>query len=161
MISTPGPTSLAGAVVVDANVAVALSAKEAGRHTNATAELRLYTARGYELYAPGVIIPETLYALCGKLQNGVLSITQHALAVADFNLFMQGALPPPAGDASLITRAHTISAGYGCSRSADSLYIALAEELGAMRPVVLLTFDSELPKQAARNAPTVSVHLLT
>jgi hypothetical protein len=38
---------------------------------------------------------------------------------------------------------------------------ALAEELSETRSTVLLTFDQDMPNQAARNAPTVSVHVLT
>jgi len=41
------------------------------------------------------------------------------------------------------------------------VYLALAEELMASyADVRLLTFDADLPKQAARNAPTVTIHLL-
>ena len=70
---------------------------------------------------------------------------------------MASVLPPPNGEASLIHRAEQIGSGYGCSRSADGLYIALAEELTATRPTILLTFDQGLPNQAAANAPTVTV----
>lgn len=73
---------------------------------------------------------------------------------------MQGILPPPRGDASLITRAEEVRSGYGCSRSADGIYIALAEELARQGPTNLLTFDQDLENQAKQNAPTVSVHLI-
>jgi predicted nucleic acid-binding protein len=51
-------------VVVDANIAVAISSKEAGRDVKATTELNAYAAQGYEWFAPGAIVTETLYALC-------------------------------------------------------------------------------------------------
>jgi len=57
------PPNNIGAVVLDANIAVALAAHESGRDIVATAELVSYAARGYNLYAPGAIVPETLYAL--------------------------------------------------------------------------------------------------
>ena len=160
MASTPAPTSPAGALVVDANIAIALFAKEAGRHPKATAELRAFTAQGYVFYAPGVIISETLYVLCGKARDGTLSPADHATAVTDFALFMSGVIPPPNGDSSLISRAAGMNSGYGCSRSSDSIYLALAEELTSTLPTEVLTFDADLPNQAARNAPTVTVRLL-
>ncbi len=58
------PPPLPGAVVVDANIAVAISSKEAGRDVKATTELNAYAAQGYEWFAPGAIVTETLYALC-------------------------------------------------------------------------------------------------
>ena len=58
-------------------------------------------------------------------------------------------------------RANQICEGYGYSRSADALSIALAEELSQTTTTRLLTFDQGLPKQVAQNAPLVNVHLLT
>lgn len=108
------PLINAGAVVMDANVFIALSAREKAKLAVAEAALSAYAAKGWLFYAPGVIIAEALYVLCG----------------------------------------------YSCRRSADGIYIALAEELAQTRTTELLTFDTDLPKQAARNAPTVKVNLL-
>jgi len=149
-----------GAVVIDANVVIAISAKESGRDAMATLELANYAALGYEWFAPGTIISETLYILCGKLNSGVLSPADYAMAVQTFARMMNSILPPPGGDAALVLRAEQIGSGYGCSRSADAIYIALAEQLALSRPTVLLTFDKGLPKQASRHAPTVKVHFL-
>ncbi len=110
--------------------------------------------------APGVIVAETLYVLCGKKTSGSLSLPDYATAVATFDRIMASVLPPPNGDASLIRRAEQIGNGYGCIRSADGIYIALAEELTASRPTELLTFDQGCPNQAAANAPTVIVKVL-
>jgi predicted nucleic acid-binding protein len=68
--------------------------------------------------------------------------------------------PPPSGDVALIQRAEQISNGYGCSRSADGIYIALAEELQQSVQTVILTFDQNMPNQAASKAPSVTVQLL-
>jgi predicted nucleic acid-binding protein len=155
------PPSNAGALVVDANIFIAVSAKEVGRQTTAQAELITSTTNGYQLYAPGVAVAETLYILCQKVQSGALTPAEHALAVQDFVTLMNTVLGPPRGDASLIVRAEQLRVGYGCSRSADGIYLALAEELCATRPTRLLTFDRDLPNQAARHAPAVNVHLLT
>ncbi len=154
-------TSKPGAIVVDANTAIAIAAKEAANEPQAQAALAYYSSNGYLLFAPGVIVSETLFALCGQEQRHALSPPQYVQAVAEFYNFMKGVLPPPNGEASLILRADQIRAGYGCSRSADAIYIALAEELSLTYSTRLLTFDRGLPNQAARNAPTVSVHLLT
>jgi len=139
-----------GAVAIDANVLIAISSHEAGRDAVATAELSRYVSLGYEWFAPGTIISETLYILCGKLNSGILSPADYMTAVQTFDRTMHSILPPPNGDAALVQR----------SRSADGIYIALAEQLAQTRPTVLLTFDKGLPKQAAMHAPTVTVHLL-
>ena len=156
---TPAP-SFAGSLVLDANVSIAICSKEAGRDALATAEITRYLRTGYHLFAPGVIVAETLYVLCGKRTSGSLSPADYATSVAAFERLMLSVSPPPGGDARLIRRAEQILAGYGCSRSADGIYIALAESLALTQPATLLTFDKELPKQVAKNAPTVRVHLL-
>ena len=154
------PNSNLGALVLDANVVIALASNEPGRDALVTAQITHYASLGYQLYAPGVIVAETLYILCGKLNSGSLSPSDYATAVATFHRTMMTVLPPPNGDVGLIQRAEQISSGYGCSRSADGIYIALAEELQQTQPTVLLTFDQELPKQAIKQAPTVNVQLL-
>ena len=159
---TTTPVSIVpGAVVVDANVAVAISAKEADKETKAIDALDDYTSRDYELFAPGAISMEALYALCQKFKAGILTSVEYEDAVSNFEFLMDNIQPPPNGDVTIIRRAYEIGNGYGCSRSADGVYIALAEELARTRSSVLLTFDKELPKQAAKNAPTVNIHLLT
>jgi predicted nucleic acid-binding protein len=156
----PTPPSSPGALVLDANVVIAISSKETGRDALATAEITRYVNAGYQLYAPGVIIAETLYVLCGKKVSGSLSLTDYTTAVTTFERVMASILPPPNGDVSLIQRAEQIGNGYGCSRSADGIYIALAEELTANGPTALLTFDQGCPNQAAAKAPTVTVRVL-
>lgn len=154
----PPPSN--AALVLDANVLIAICTHETDRDAAATAELHRYAALGYDWYAPGVIVAETLYVLCGKRNDGSLTSSAYALAVQTFQTMMDTVLPPPHGDKSLIQRAEQIGSGYGCSRSADALYLALAEQLTQTMTAVLLTFDHGLPNQAARNAPSVSIHLL-
>lgn len=153
-------TSATGAAVVDASVAISVSAKEDATEARANAALAHYTALGYEFFAPGVIVSETLYVLCGNLQTGGLTTVTPAQAVQDFDTFMGFILPPPNGDGALVLRAEAIRGSYTCRRSADGIYVALAEQLAAVRPTILLTFDQDMSKQAARNAPTVNVRLL-
>jgi len=150
----------AGSLVVDANVVIAISAKEVGRASKAQEEINAFASVGYLLYAPGVFVAETQFALCRKFADGQLSAADYSRPLANFEMLAPAILPPPAGDVSLISRAQAISSGYGCSRSADALYIALAESLAATLPTVLLTFDADLPKQAASHAPTLTVKLL-
>ena len=143
MVSSP--PSNPGALVIDANITIALTAKETRREAKALAEMARYAQLGYEWFAPGVIIAETLYILCGKKQSGALSTFDYATAVLGFQTTMASIQPPPNGDRALIARAEQIGEGYGCSRSADGIYIALAEELSQTRPTVLLTFDQNMP----------------
>jgi predicted nucleic acid-binding protein len=148
-------------VVVDANVLIAVCAKEQDKAATAEAALINYAAQGWRYYAPSVIISEALYVLCGKVQSGILTDAEHQTAIRSLIAYTRVILPPPNSDAALIARAEEIRSGYGCSRSADGLYIALAEELAQTEMTELLTFDNNLPKQAARNAPTVKVNLLS
>ncbi len=155
------PLMISGAAVLDANTAISVCANEAATEAIINAVLDDYIDKGYLFYAPGVIVSEVLYALRNKLTGGVLTTMEHEKAVLAFNVFMQKVLPPPGGDVSLILCADQICTGYGASRSADALYIALAEALTALYPNPrLLTFDRDLPKQAACNAPGILIHLL-
>jgi predicted nucleic acid-binding protein len=151
---------LPGAVVIDANVVIAICAKETRKELLALTELAQYSGRGYQFYAPGLLISEALYVLCGQEQSGTLSSADFVRAITELENLTSGMLPPPQGDTALVQRAAAIRTGYGCSRAADSIYIALAEELTQTRPTFLLTFDQGVPNQAARNAPTVTVQVL-
>lgn len=156
------PSSNPPCLIIDSNVLIAICCKEAGRHALADAELVDHAARGYQFFAPGCIVSECLYVLAEKVErHGTLARAEHAAALADPCAFMGMLLPPPGGDFSLTARAEQIRTGYGASRSADGIFIALAEELTATRTTELLTFDAELPRQAKRNAPSVSVRVLT
>ncbi len=141
------PPSSPPCLTIDSNVLIAICSKEAGRHVLAHAELASYATRGYEFYAPGYIVGECLYVLCRKLEvDRSITPAEHAAAVVDLSTYMRMILPPPSGEASLVTRAEQIRSGFGCSRSADGLFIALAEELTASRTTELLTFDSRPPE---------------
>ena len=148
------------AVVIDANVVIAICAREQAKLNTAKAAVADYTAKGWFFYAPGAIVNEVLFVLCFQQQNGLLTPAAHRKAVENFRDQMRGILPPPTGEAALIIRAEEIRGGYSCRRSADGIYIALAEELAQSGTTELLAFDADLPKQAARNAPTVKVNLL-
>lgn len=131
-----------GAAVLDANIPIAIMAQEVGEAV-AQSALERYTRQGYELFAPGLIVSETLYVLCGKLHDGTLSSADHSLAITGFDVLMQDVRPTPDADGRLILRAEAIRGSYTCRRSADGVYIALAELLTASRPTILLTFDEE------------------
>ncbi len=120
-----------GAVVIDANVSIAICAKEQNKRVTAENALADYSAKGWAFYAPNAIVSEVMYVLCQKLQDG-----------------------------SLTPALYEIRQGYGCSRSSDSLYITLAEELAISANVELLTFDKGFVNQVAKSAPTVKVNLL-
>ena len=154
--SNPPP----GAVVIDANVVIAICAKEARKEPVALAELAAYSIRGYQFYAPGLLISEALYVLCNQEQSGALSPIDFARAITELENLTSGILPLPRGDIALVQRAAAIRTGYGCIRAADSIYLALAEELTQTRPTVILTFDQGISNQVVRNTPTVTVHVL-
>jgi predicted nucleic acid-binding protein len=157
---TPAPTSSPTSVVVDASVAIALCAKEPGNHPKAKAYLDTQTGSGSKFFAPGVLVAEVLYVYCKKLTNGALTAAEHTQAVQAFDAFMAGVSPPPNGDKSLIVRAEQIRSGYACPRSADGIYLALAEELTKAGVTEIVTFDGDMEKQAKKNAGTVKVVVL-
>lgn len=145
--------------MVDANVVISMAANEPTEpHTSA--EVARYSTLGYEFFAPGVIVAETLYVLCGKLSGGSLSATDHTLAIRKLDVFLKSVSPPPSGDAALLLRAEAIRGSYTCRRSADGIYIALAEELSTTRPTILMTLDEGMKKQAATHAPSVMVQAI-
>ena len=63
--------SNAGAVVIDANILISICSQEPSEAT-ARAALADYTARNWAFYAPSVILTEVLFALCRKLQAGII-----------------------------------------------------------------------------------------
>lgn len=153
-------STVAECVVVDANVPIAIAANEPGER-NAAAAITQYLSDRATFYAPGAIVAEVLYVLCGKQQDGSLTATEHLQAVEDFALFMGMVNSPPGGDGSLVRRADAVRGTYTCRRSADGIYIALAEHLATSYLTVLLTFDENLAKQTTRISPSIRVHLLT
>ena len=151
--------SVVGAIVIDSNILISICSKEPTYH-KAETTLSDYASRGWPFYAPGAILTEVLFILCQKLQSGLLTQAEHQDTIEAFNDYMQKILPSPKGDIAFIRRAEELRRGYGCSRSADCFYIALAEELALKGPTKLLTFDQALENQVKQNAPTVSAHLL-
>lgn len=149
-----------GAVVVDANVLISLCSKEPLTFAQADAAFNDYGQQGWAYHAPNVIVAEVLFILCQKLQNGQLTETEHSEAIEFLMDYLTLIILPSAGDASLLPRAEEIRSGYGCSRSADGLYIALAEELTRSGRVELLTFDKGTLNQVVKNATSVKVNLL-
>jgi predicted nucleic acid-binding protein len=148
------------AVVIDANVVIAICAKEAGKLATAEAKLKEYAGKGCTFYAPGVIIAECLFVFCRKLNDGVLTAAEHSSAVRGLISMMAAIQPPPTGDKSLIERAEEIRDTLGCSRSADGIYLALAEELGKTTNTEVVTFDTGMPSQAAASSLALTVVLL-
>lgn len=142
------PTSSVAAVVVDASVVIALCAREPDKIASAEEKLAEYAADGSKFFAPGGLIMECLYVFCKKLKDGVLTPIEHAAAVHALITFMAAVDPPPSGDKALIARAESIRGSLGCSRSADSIYLALADELGKICSTEVVTFDTGMKKQA-------------
>ncbi len=150
-------TTKTGIVIPDANILIALCAKEPKQAT-AEKALENYANDGWEFYAPNIIVAEVLYILCQKHQGGTLTNKAYQEAVENFQDQMKAITT--VSDATLIKRAFEIQQSYGCSRSADSIYIALAEDLAKIQTVEIVTFDGGLVNQAAKNAPSVKVNVL-
>ena len=151
------PMSNPNALVTDANILISICSKEPTA-ANAETVFENYAKNGWEFFAPNIIIAEVLYILCQKLQNNLLTPKSYDEAIENFQDQMNIIQTPR--DAQFIERAKEIQNGYGCSRSADSIYIALAEDLAKTRTVELLTFDRGMINQAAKNALTVTVKVL-
>lgn len=117
------------AVVPDANVLIALCARENDKLQTAQTAVDDYTNQGYEFFAPSVLVAEVIFVLCQKLADGALTQPEYEKAIKAFEYYLNFISLSPNGEASLLKRAIEIREGYGCSRSSDGLYIALAEEL--------------------------------
>lgn len=148
-------------VTLDASFVIGLCAKESDKYPAAQAALRQRVATGCTLHAPHLLVMEASFVLCGKLQTGTLTPAEHAIAVANLQSVAALIVFPVGGDAALLSRAEQMRQGYGCSRSADCFYVALAERLAASQSSELMTFDTGQQSQAAAVAPTVVVTLLT
>lgn len=147
------------AVVIDASILVSISSKEAATYIAVEAALDSYTEKGSLFFAPNVIVGEVIFALCQKLVSRVLTEAQHEKAIESF-IDLAKDISMPKNEMDLVVRANKIRQSYGCSRSADGLYIALAEDLEKIGTVVLLTLDKGMTNQAEKNAPTVTVKVL-
>ncbi|MGI8467341.1 MAG: type II toxin-antitoxin system VapC family toxin [Pyrinomonadaceae bacterium] len=147
------------AVVIDASILVSISSKEAAAYLIAQNAFDIYAKNGWEFFAPNVVVGEVLFALCRKLAAGILTETEHEKAVESFLNLMKN-ISTPDDETDLVERVVEIRGNYGCSRSSDGLYIALAEDLAKIRTVELLTFDRGMINQTAKNAPTVTVKVL-
>ena len=122
--------------------------------------MKEYATNGAQFFAPGVIVAECLFVFCKKRQDGVLTPAAHEAAVRAFVTLMAAVHPPPSGDKSLIARAEEIRGSLGCRRSADGIYLALAEELSAVALTEVVTFDNGMGAQARSHAIAVTVEVL-
>ena len=154
-----GTTTSPASVVIDANVVIAICAKEADKLAIAEAKVKEYSTSGCRFFAPGVLFAECLFVFCRKLKDGVFSNADHTGAMLAFIKMMANINPPPNGDANLVMRAEEIRSSLGCSRSADGIYLALAEKLSKVSSTEVVTFDTGMQSQAtaSRLAPAVVV----
>ena len=148
------------AVVIDSNIIIAICAKEKGKHKTAQSAFDSHAKQGFEFFAPSVIIAEVMYILCQKQHDGTLTKIEYDEAIETLKALMTIISPVPNGEASLIDSAERIRSSYGCSRSSDSLFIALAEELAKTYAVEILTFDKGFINHEAKNAQNVKINLL-
>lgn len=153
------PVSSPELVIIDASVVVSVVTKEQATHADIENAIDKYIESGVDFVAPNVIIAEVIYALCKKLKNGDLTAAEHREALAAVRDLLEN-ISLLDDEAGLMMRAVEIRGTYGCSRSSDSLYLALAESLANSNIVELFTLDAGMAKQAARNAPTVKVKVL-
>ena len=149
------------AVVPDANVLIALCAKEQDEIRIAETVFKDYLNQDYEFFAPSVLVAEVIFVLCSKSADSSLTQSEYEKSIKAFEHYLTFIALSPNGEASLLKRTVEIRGGYGCSRSSDGLYIALAEDLSVTYDTEIVTFDKGFINQAAENAPTVKVNLLT
>jgi predicted nucleic acid-binding protein len=154
------PTSNPNAVVIDANILISICSKEQLTYPIADSAFKIYAQNGWDFFAPAVIVAEGIFALCNKLQAGVLTQAEYEQAIDFFVDYMQF-IQTPIDESALMKRAVEIRGNYGCSRSSDGLYIALTEELSQTRVTEILTFDQGMKNQIANCTPTVTLNLLT
>jgi predicted nucleic acid-binding protein len=155
-VTTTSPVS----VIVDANVVIALCAEEVDKLANAEAKMKEYSRNGCQFYAPGVLVAECLYVFCRKLQTGDFTAAEHSNAIIAFITMMAAINPPPSGDKSLIKRAEEMRGTLGCSRSADGIYLALAEELNKVARSEVVTFDNGMQSQVTSCSLALTVIVL-
>jgi predicted nucleic acid-binding protein len=153
------PINNPNTLVVDANILISISSKEALTHIVAENELKTYANNGWEVVAPHIIVAESIFALCQKFTSGILTQVDYEKAIDDLNNYLS-AIEMPFSDAYLMKRAVEIRKNYGCSRSSDGIYLALAEELSKTRTTEILTFDAGFTNQIKNNAPTINLKLL-
>ncbi len=146
-------------VVIDANIAISLAAREAATFQNVERVINSYTQDGVEFAAPNVIVAEVLFALCQKKKAGILDDVAYDVAINAFQDLLDN-ISLAENEAGLVKRATEIRRTYGCSRSSDSLYIALSEKLAVTHSVVIVTLDTGMPNQAKKHAPKISVRVL-
>ena len=105
------------------------------------------------------LLGEVVFALYQKFAAGVLTEIEYEKAVETFLDLMKN-ISTPSSETDLVKRAVEVRQSYGCSRSSDGFYIALAEDLAKTRTVEIVTFDKGMINQAAKNAPTAAVKVL-
>lgn len=149
------------AVVIDANIIIAICSKEEDTSEKAQAAFKAYALQGAEFFAPNVLVAEVLFVLCQKADKGILTEAEHRIAIGFFQEYLAIISPPPNGETSLIDEAEQSRQGYGCSRTSDGLYIALAGHLAKERPTELLTLDNDLKIQVSKILPGVVVNKLS
>lgn len=146
---------------LDASFVVGICAREPKKLVQAQTELGQRIAAGYSLHAPHLMLMEAAFVLCKKQQASEFTPAEYAAAVINLQTFSASLTFPSGGDMTLLVHAEQMRQGYGCSHSADAFYIALAEQLAALGPSELLTFDAGQQKQAAAVSPSITVTLLT
>jgi predicted nucleic acid-binding protein len=151
------------AVVIDANILIAICSKEEGLFEAAQAVLSDCAERDAEFFAPHVIVSEVLFVFCRKEEDtddDNFSKDEHVKAIEAFSKYLTIISFPQAGDASLIERAVESRKWYRNFRrydSSDGLYIALAEKLSQTRSTEFITRDKDLKKILEENLPIVKV----
>ena len=69
------------AVVPDANVLIALCAREKDKLKTAETAFDDYIAKGYDFFAPSILVAEVIYVLCQKLSDGSLTQPEYEKAI--------------------------------------------------------------------------------
>ena len=76
------------AVVPDANVLIALCAREKDKLKTAETAFDDYIAKGYDFFAPSILVAEVIYVLCQKLSDGSLTQPEYEKAIKAFKFYL-------------------------------------------------------------------------
>ena len=108
MASTQPTSAFTQFVVVDASVAIAIAAKEAGSEQKANTAISAYVLQGSKVMAPGVLLSESLYVLCKMRDGGTLKTAEYSQAILDLDIFVGIFEPPLFADFDLALQADAI-----------------------------------------------------
>ncbi len=132
-------------ITIDASVFIAATLTAEPHHADSLAFLKEVRAAQSDLVCPSLVLPECAVVVARRTGNSVLALT----LVAEIEIWPRRQLTQLT--ISRARRAAEIAADHRL-RGADSVYVATAEEFGA----VLVTWDDEMLKRGVAVVTTMT-----